>query len=194
MIGDELMRKQFYCLIIIATMLTMIFFVVSSAANNQDINTEITTTQEEIVANDEVIINLEPTQTHVYNVTEAEREMLARLVFLEANTESIECQKAIVSVIFNRLDNGAWGDTLYDVIYYPHQFTPANLINKATPTTTNYDAVDYVLKNGTILPKYVMFFRASYGFSNTGWGVYGYSEYMQIDSTFFGYFEKDKGD
>jgi spore germination cell wall hydrolase CwlJ-like protein len=118
--------------------------------------------------------------------------MLARLVYLEANTESIECQKAIVSVVINRWQNGTWGDTLEDVIYYPHQFTPASLIAKTTPTQTNYDAVDYVLENGSILPKYVMFFRASYGFSNTDWGNHGYHEYLQVDNTFFGYFEKDK--
>lgn len=188
MIGDELMRRQFYCWLIIAVMLTMIFFVVSNTANNQDANTEIAITQ------NKVTVNVEPANTSVYNLTEEEREMLARLVFLEANTESIECQKAIVSVVLNRLDNGAWGNTLQDVIYYPHQFTPANLIDKVTPTKTNYDAVDYVLKNGSIFPKYIMFFRASYGFSNTGWGAYGYREYTQIDNTFFGYFVKDKGE
>lgn len=130
--------------------------------------------------------------THVYNITEAEREMLARLVYLEANTESLECQKAIASVVINRLQNGAWGDTLEGVIYYPYQFTPASLIDKTTPTQTNYDAVDYVLENGSILPKYCMYFRANYGFSNTDWANYGYHEYKQLDNTFFGYFEKDK--
>lgn len=134
----------------------------------------------------------EPSLTHAYNITEAEREMLARLVYLEANTESIECQRAIVSVVVNRWQNGTWGDTLEDVIYYPYQFTPASLIDKTTPTQTNYDAVDYVLKNGSTLPKYCMYFRASYGFSNTDWANYGYREYKQIDNTFFGYFEKDK--
>ena len=137
-------------------------------------------------------INIEKTVSHVYNITQSEREMLARLVYLEANTESIECQKAIVSVVVNRWQNGTWGDTLEDVIYYPHQFTPASMISKTTPTQTNYDAVDYVLKNGSILPKYCMYFRANYGFASTWWGDYGYHEYVQLDHTFFGYFEKDK--
>lgn len=137
-------------------------------------------------------MNIEKTASHAYNITQSEREMLARLVYLEANTESIECQKAIVSVVINRWQNGAWGDTIEDVIYYPHQFTPAQMIAETTPMQTNYDAVDYVIENGSILPKYCMYFRASYGFSNTDWVNYGYHEYMQVDNTFFGYFEKDK--
>lgn len=139
-------------------------------------------------------INIKETthKAYTYSITNEEREMLARLVYLEANTESIECQKAIVSVVINRWQNGAWGDTIEDVIYYPYQFTPASMIAITTPTQTNYDAVDHVIENGSILPKYCMYFRASYGFSNTDWANYGYHEYMQVDNTFFGYFEKDK--
>ncbi len=134
----------------------------------------------------------EPSLTCTYNITPSEREMLARLVYPEGNTESIECQKAIVSVVINRWQDGAWGNTLEDVVYYPSQFTPAPLIAETIPTQTNYDAVDYIIKNGSILPKYCMYFRANYGFASTWWGDYGYHEYVQVDNTFFGYFEKDK--
>ena len=145
----------------------------------------------DIKSHDETITSA-PSLSYAYNIEPSEREMLARLVYLEANTESIECQKAIVSVVINRWQSGIWGDTLEDVIYYPYQFTPASMIASTTPTQTNYDAVDYVLENGSILPKYCMYFRASYGFSNTDWVNYGYNEYLQVDNTFFGYFEKDK--
>jgi N-acetylmuramoyl-L-alanine amidase len=118
--------------------------------------------------------------------------MLARLVYREANIESLECQIAVVSVVINRWQDGRWGDTLEDVIYSPHQFSPSGLLYKTTPNETNYEAVDYVLKNGSIFPKYVMFFRADFGFSNTDWANEGYREYIQLDDTFFGYFEKDR--
>ena len=137
----------------------------------------------------EKIVEVEVSPQYTYQVTSAEREMLARIVYLEANIESIECQMAVASVVFNRLNNGYWGDTLKDVIYSPYQFSPSNLIWKTTPTETNYEAVDYVLKNGTTLPEYVLYFRANYGFSET---VNGYCEYIQIDHTFFGYLERDK--
>lgn len=110
-----------------------------------------------------VLVEVEPQP--VYNVTSVEREMLARLVFREANTESIECQQAVVSVVINRWLSGMWGATLEEVIYSPQQFAPANLIYRTTPTETNYEAVDYVLENGVIIPEYVMYFRLDYHFS-----------------------------
>jgi spore germination cell wall hydrolase CwlJ-like protein len=132
----------------------------------------------------EVPIEVEP--TYAYNVTSEEREMLARLVYLEANAENLDCQKAIVSTVMNRLENGRWGDSVKDVIYAEKQFSPAHLIGSTTPNNTNYEAVDYVLKNGSTLPSYIMFFRADYHFN---W--IGYKPYTQIDQTCFGYFHKD---
>ena len=143
----------------------------------------------EIVVEVEKEVIKEP--TYKYIITSVEREMLARIVHRESNTESLECQIGITSVIINRWQDGRWGNTLSEVIYAPHQFSPSGLIYKTTPTETNYQAVDYVLKNGSTLPKYVMFFRANFGFSSTNWANKGYKEYTQVDNTFFGYFEKD---
>ena len=134
----------------------------------------------------EVIVEVVKEPIYTYNITSAEREMLARLVYREANTESLECQMAIVSVVINRWQDGRWGNTLTDVIYAPYQFTPANLLYDTTPTELNYTAVDLVLQNGCTLSPYVMFFRAGHHFD---WD--GYKPYTQIDYTCFGYFEGD---
>ena len=122
-----------------------------------------------------------------YNATLNDRETLARLVFLESNTESLECQKAIASVIINRVKSGYWGNTINSVIYAKNQFTPASRIPYVTPTATNYEAVDYVLNNGATIPSYVLYFRAGYHFS---WN--GYVPYKSIGNTYFGYMSKDK--
>lgn len=135
----------------------------------------------------EVIVEIEKEPTYKYNITSTEREMLARLVYREANTESLECQMAIVSVVINRWQDGRWGDTLEEVIYSPYQFTPANLIYKTTPVELNYTAVDLVLQNGCTLPSYCMYFRADHHFD---WE--GYKPYTQIDYVCFGYFVADK--
>ena len=150
---------------------------------------EIMEVEKEIVVETEkeVLVEIVKEPTYVYNITSAEREMLARLVYREANTESLECQMAIVSVVINRWQDGRWGDTLEDVIYSPYQFTPANLLYKTTPTELNYTAVDLVLQNGCTLPPYCMYFRAEYHFD---WD--GYKPYTQIDTTCFGYFVADK--
>lgn len=135
----------------------------------------------------EVIVEVVKEPICVYNITSVEREMLARLIYREANIESLECQMAVASVVINRWKDGRWGDTLEEVIYSPYQFTPANLLYQTTPTELNYTAVDLVLKNGCTLPPYCMYFRADYHF---GWE--GYKPYTQIDTTCFGYFVADK--
>ena len=127
------------------------------------------------------------TDSKFYIPALGDRETLARLVFLEANTESIECQKAIVSVVINRVNSGHWGDTVNSVVYAKNQFTPASRIPYVTPTATNYEAVDYVLANGVTLPSYCLYFRVGYHFS---WN--GYVPYTSIGNTYFGYMAKDK--
>lgn len=134
----------------------------------------------------EVQVEVEVEPTYAYNITSEEREMLARLVYLESNIESLECQKAIISVVINRWQSGYWGNTLKDVIYADGQFTPAYKIYKTTPNETNYEAVDAVLKDGVTLPDYVMYFRANYHFT---WA--SYKPYTVIDQTYFGYVERN---
>ena len=123
-------------------------------------------------------------QAYAYDITSVEREMIARLVYREANTESIECQKAIISVIINRWQSGLWGDTLEEVVYAKNQF--ASLLYCTTPTEINYEAVDDVIENGITIPEYIFYFRADYHFK---WD--GYKAYKKIDNTCLGYMEKD---
>lgn len=146
---------------------------------------------------EDVPANTEPSKPY-YTVTEAEREMLARVTFLESGICSQECQRMIVSVIFNRLDSGRWkkdmnGDnkiTLYDIVYYPAAFSPvaAGKMSTAVPSQSCYDAVDYVIQNGPTLPTYIRYFRAGYHFSNKAKGWETYLGYCDLDNVYFGYF------
>ena len=151
------------------------------------INTESEYSMIEIQEIEIEVSDEESIPVYAYTITPEEREMLARLIFLEANTESLECQKAVVSIVFNRLQNGYWGDTLEKVIHAPNQFTPAPRIPYVTPTSVNYEAVDYVVKNGITLPDYVLYFHAN---RHHNWN--GYCGYISIDHTYFGYMLKDK--
>ena len=148
---------------------------------------EIKEVEKEVIIEIEKEVEVVKEPIYTYNITSVEREMLARLVYREANIESLECQMAVASVVINRWQDGRWGDTLEDVIYSPYQFTPANLLYKTTATELNYTAVDLVLQNGCTLPPYCMYFRADYHFN---WE--GYKPYTQIDTTCFGYFVTDK--
>ena len=113
--------------------------------------------------------------------------MLARLLYCEGRGESIDCQRAIVSVIVNRLNSGYWGNTYSSVVYAKGQFSPVSsgAINNVKPSQTQYDVVDYVLENGITIPSWVMYFRASYHFN---WK--GYTQYCNIDNTYFGGYNK----
>ena len=116
----------------------------------------------------------------VIEVTSAERELLARLVYREARGESIECQRAVVSVVINRMKKN--GESVKETIYAKGQFSTAGSLERTTPNEKQYEAVDYVLMNGSTLPDYVLYFS---GKSPHGWA--GYKVYAVIDNTYFGY-------
>jgi spore germination cell wall hydrolase CwlJ-like protein len=132
-----------------------------------------------------------------YEVTEEELEMLAKIVTLESSVCSLDTQKDVCSVIFNRLDSGKWkkdmnGDgeiTLYDIIYYPNAFSPVaeGKMENCTPCASAYAAVRNVIAYGPTVPTYVRYFRAGRHF--TEWYDEGYVGYSDRDNVYFGYFE-----
>lgn len=118
--------------------------------------------------------------TPYYVATESELEEVARLVYLEARGESVDCQRAITEVIFNRLASGLWGDTLTDVIYAKNEFEPAAYISESETTDTIREMVYDVYWNGSTLPERILFFRADYYHA---W--YGAVNEFAIDNTYF---------
>lgn len=68
-----------------------------------------------------------------YAASVAELDLLAALIYCEANIEPYEAKLAVGAVVMNRLEKGTYGSTLVDVIYQPEQFTPAlnGLVNSA---------------------------------------------------------------
>lgn len=130
------------------------------------------------------ITNCKTTEPIYYDITQEERDILAKLVYLEAGICGRSCQRAVTSVVFNRLEAGYWGDTLEEVIYYKNAFSPAHLIATCEqPPQEIYNTVDYILKNGPTIPKEVRYFRTDYDFS---WE--GYVHYATYDNVYFGYF------
>ena len=181
------------CLILITIALllltsTLLVVVISAEQNDK---AEITETTKGMPSPKPLGVE---TPMHYYTVTDEERELLARIITCEASICSLECQKDVCSVIFNRLESGKWkkdmnGDgkiTIYDIIYYPNAFSPTidgAMDRCTTPCKSAYEAVDYVIENGPTVPTYVRYFRASYDFS---WE--GYKNYKTIDNVYFGYF------
>lgn len=122
-----------------------------------------------------------------YNITKEERDTLARLLYLEAGAESVECQKMVMSVFFNIYDYYKGERSIDSIVYQKNLFSPAEKIPYTIPKQEQYDVVDYIVENGSILPCYVKYFRDYY---HHNW--MGYEGYTSIDNMYFGYFIKDK--
>lgn len=56
---------------------------------------------------------------------QADKELLAALIFCEAGNQPYEGQVAVGAVVMNRVNSSAYPNTISDVIYQSGQFTPA---------------------------------------------------------------------
>lgn len=112
------------------------------------------------------------------NLTDDEIYTLATLVYLEAGIESFECQKAVASVVINRMTTQ--GLSLDEVVYAKNQFTPSGQIKYNCPTDSTLGAVMDVVMNGPNIPEYVTYFREGYFFD---WAI----DYVKYDHTCFSY-------
>ena len=78
---------------------------------------------------------------------------------------ALDGQKAVVEVVFNRILDSDFKNSVYDVIYEKRQFSTASKLKGTTPNKENYEAVNYVIENGpTILSTNYVYF--SVGKSN----------------------------
>lgn len=91
-------------------------------------------------------------------LTDAELELLAKLVWVEAQGESYDGQQAVAEVVFNRLASPHFPSNLRDVIYGEGQFRSTKYLRKAQPNQTQYDAIERAFYGPYILPEDVVFF------------------------------------
>lgn len=104
-------------------------------------------------------------------ITEDERELLARVVYAESNTESLEGQIAVAQVVLNRVRSESFPDTVSEVIYQERQFSTASILGSVVPNETNYEAVDAAFET-EVVPYEVLYF--SRGAENDRvWGQIG---------------------
>lgn len=110
------------------------------------------------------------------SVTESDIRNIAALVYLEAGSQSYACQKAVASVIFNRMMR--YNKTASQVIWENGVFSPAARVRSTTPSQGCIQAVREVLSNGATLPSNVLAFRNGH-YHNFG------RHYCQIDGVYF---------
>ncbi len=114
----------------------------------------------------------EPEPEPLYEeITAEERELLARVVYAESNTEPIEGQIAVAQVVLNRVRSESFPDTVSEVIYQERQFSTAPILGSVVPNETNYEAVDAAFET-EVVPYEVLYF--SRGAENDRvWGQIG---------------------
>lgn len=100
----------------------------------------------------------EPEPEPLYEeITAEERELLARVVYAESNTETLEGQIAVAQVVLNRVRSESFPDTVSEVIYQERQFSTAPILDSVTPTENNYEAVDLAFEL-EVVPYDVLYF------------------------------------
>lgn len=212
---SKFFRNYFLTVVTIATILIIMFTVISrvSSASNK---TQATLPQSSItletlssepafepevslatgtVSDDTLAVDVEETSiepevlTYYIQLTDDEKDILATLLYLEGNTESVECQKAICSVVMNRMT--MWDMTLEEVVYQNtngfYQFTPAPHIEYYDPTLTQIEIVEELIVSGPTIPEYVCYFRANYYHDRPG-----INDFDCFDRTYFSYSDEDK--
>lgn len=116
----------------------------------------------------------EEPQSRYGEITEDERELIARVIYLEARGEPAEGQQAVAEVILNRVAAENFPDRVADVIHQenPRQFTTAPYIDTADPGEAQYAAVDAALYGEPVLPLDVVYFSREPENDNL-WGTIG---------------------
>ena len=105
-------------------------------------------------------------------LTGEERELLARMIWVEARGECAEGQQAVAEVVLNRLVSGKYAETLRGVIYDQGQFESTPLLKDAEPYQAQYQAIDRALYGDPVLPEDVFYF-ATFKKTTDVWGQIG---------------------
>lgn len=131
-----------------------------------------------------------PEHKPVYNYTEEELDLLARLIYSEGGIESYDTQLKIGSVVMNRVDDPYFPNTIREVIYQKNQFSVTFtkldgviMIDRPADEEANKAAYE-ILNYGSVLPpKVQVFYEKSI---TTGW-VASREPYGTFDRTTFAY-------
>lgn len=105
-------------------------------------------------------------------LTEDDKQLLARMVWVEAQGEPIEGQQAIAEVVLNRMAADNFPDTLRGVVLAEGQFRSTKFLEDAEPTQTQYEAIEQALYGPYVLPIDVVFF-AQFAVNKNVWGTIG---------------------
>lgn len=106
-------------------------------------------------------------------LTMDERELLARMVWVEARGEPFEGQQAVAEVVLNRLVASNFQNSIESIIMAQGQFNSAKFLDDAEPNQTQYEAVEHALKGPYVLPINTVYFAQQPSLNGSVWGWIG---------------------
>lgn len=106
------------------------------------------------------------------HLTPEQRHLLAKIIWVEARGESFEGQQAVAEVVFNRMVDPAFPNSLEGVIFAEGQFRSVEFLDTAQPYQTQYEAIEAALYGPYILPIDVFHF-ATFCANENVWGTIG---------------------
>ncbi len=116
--------------------------------------------------------NTDPFRYSGIELTQEEKDLMAKLIYMEAASEPFAGQQAIAEVIFNRLKAGSFQSSIQNVIFAEGQFRSADRLYAAQPTHVQYEAVERAYEGPYVLTEDVVFF-AAYAVNDNVWGTIG---------------------
>ena len=146
---------------------------------NDNLQEEITKLELASETNKKLIDNLPHNNYAVINLDDEERDLLARILALEAGDQPDCGQRAVIEVVFNRVLTG-WASTVKGVLLQSGQFSTVKYLDNPyqVPDEKEYANIDWVLAHGSsILPEDYVFF-ATYKANGT--------DFIHIQDHFFG--------
>jgi len=105
-------------------------------------------------------------------LTYEERQLLAKVIWVEAQGECEDGQQAVAEVVLNRMASPNFANTLKGVIYAEGQFRSVPFLENAEPYQAQYEAIERAIYGPYILPEGVMHF-ATFRTNDNVWGKIG---------------------
>ena len=102
----------------------------------------------------------------------AEKQLLARVVWVESRGESAEGQQAGAEAVLNRMASENVPDDIREVLYAEGQFRSVPYLDDAEPTQAQYEAIENAIYGPYVLPEKVVYF-ATYSTNDYVWGTIG---------------------
>jgi len=80
-----------------------------------------------------LVLNLSSANAHAEQLATQQIECLAKNIYYEARSESIEGQIGVAHVTINRVNHKYWPDSICGVVYQKSQFSWTDLVKNQTP-------------------------------------------------------------